>query len=64
MKVGLIDQLMGGVDLAKYFGPEVTLTRVAHFLVENQETGNERTGNFLQEITLFLENFLVLTIID
>ena len=26
MKVGLIDQLMGGVDRAKYFGPEVTLT--------------------------------------
>ena len=39
-------------------------TRFAHFLVENQETGNERPGNFLQEIALFLENFLVLTIID
>ena len=26
MKVGLIDQLMGGVDRVKYFVPEVTLT--------------------------------------
>ena len=39
-------------------------TRVAHFLVENQETGNERPGNFLQEIAVFLENFLVLTKTD
>ena len=39
-------------------------SRVAHFLVENQETGNERPGNFLQEIALFLENFLVVTKMD
>ena len=38
--------------------------RVAHFLVENQETGKEEPGNFLQEIAVFLENFLVLTKID
>ena len=37
------------------------VVRVAHFLVENQETGNERPGNFLQKIALFLETFLVLT---
>ena len=29
--------------------------RVAHFLVENQETGKEGPGNFLQEIAVFLE---------
>ena len=30
-------------------------SRVAHFLVENQETGKEGPGNFLQEIAVFLE---------
>ena len=39
--------------------------RVAHFLVENQETGNDQQGNFLKEIAVvFLENFLGLTKID
>ena len=59
MFISVLNNIHGTQKLESF-----VLDRVAHFLVENQETGNERPGNFLQEIALFLENFLVLTKMD
>ena len=59
MFISVLNNIHGTQKLESF-----VLDRVAHFLVEDQETGNERPGNFLQEIALFQENFLVLTIIN
>ena len=59
MFISVLNNIHGTQKLESF-----VLDRVAHFLVEDQETGNERPGNFLQEIALFLENFLVVTKMD
>ena len=42
-------------EVTRLLFAEYSIPRVAHFLVENQETGKEGPGNFLQEIAVFLE---------